>query len=328
MKNIHNLLSNPKWFPYKFSSDYKDITFVKTTSEQLRKAPFLDSRFLTKSNEMVSLKVKEISSAMLSPSKQLAFIFHSAFCCSTLFAGALDKPKKTLVLKEPEIMMSLANAKRMIIRNNRPNQDYKILINLVMRLLSRPFSPQESIVIKPTNSANNLIVDIHEKDIPYIFIHSNFEDFLISILKKGEACKSFIRTQFNIFSLDQSIMSQINPRQAMTLTDLQVAYFVWQHQINIFHNFSHQKLIIQDKYFLENKEKTLFLAIEALNLKNSKAEILKLISSDYFSKNIKSKDKALNAITREREANKLRLHYDREINATLVWSRNLDLKTN
>ena len=286
-------LSDASWIPFSIDPDHAHINFVKTSRAQLAAAPFLDQRFLTPENEIKKLPVSEVLKSEIPQAAKPGFIFHSAFCCSTLMAGALDIPGKILALKEPEIIMSLANAKRMTARNNAPKELYQSLFKVIMALLSRRFSPDERLVIKATNSANNLVEDISAIDAPFFMMQSTLKDFLISVLKKGESCKSFIRTQYNIFTLDPGPLSQINPRQAMTLTDLQVAALVWRHQMRVFAQHGRGRPVINDQEFLGDKAATLRLAADALDVDMTTADIEAVLASGYFSKNVKSKDEAL-----------------------------------
>lgn len=325
MVAAHSLLSDPAWFPYAFDGQFQNLTFIKTAVEPLRRTPFLDRRFLTGQEQTCILPVADVlqPAAAHAHAVKPAFIFHSAFCCSTLMAGALDNPGKVLALKEPQILMSLANAKRMLARDNRPPQDYSALADLVMNLLSRRFSPDETIVVKPTNAVNNMAEDVRARDLPFIMMRSSLEDFLISILKKGEPCKSFIRTQYNIFSLDPGSISQIDTRQAMTLTDLQVACLVWRHQILIFDTLADKALIINDKDFLAEQEKTVLMAASSLGLDMTERDAQALTERGYFSKNAKFQDRALDAQEKEQSANALKEKYGQEISDTLAWNARL-----
>ena len=325
MDNLHSILSDPAWFPYVFDSRFQNLTFIKTAAEPLRRAPFLDERFLTADTQTTSLPIAELiqPAAALAHAVKPAFIFHSAFCCSTLMAGALDNPKKVLALKEPQILMSLANAKRMLARNNRPRAEYERLMVLVINLLSRRFSTEEAIVIKPTNAVNNIIEDVRKMGLPFIMLQSNLEDFLISVLKKGEPCKSFIRTQYNIFSLDHGPISKIDPRQAMTLTDLQVACLVWRHQILLFKTLGARSLLINDKAFLAQQEQTVLQAAQTLGLDMSAKDASALTAQRYFSKNAKFQDQALSARDKEQSANAIRQKYSQEISESLAWNARL-----
>ena len=320
---IMRIISDASWMPYSLDAGFEHINFVKTTREQVSAAAFLDNRFLTEDNEMQTFPIRDLIGLDIGHFVKPSFIFHSAFCCSTLMAGALNISGKVLVLKEPEIIMSLANAKRMFVRINKTEQDYQTLSKLIIELLSRRFMPQEAIVIKATNAANNLVEDIRAMKIPFIMMQSSLEDFLVSVLKKGESCKSFIRNQYNIFTLDPGPLSQINPRQAMTLTDLQVACLVWRHQMQIFEQQGKGQSIINDQDFLREKDQTILLVADALGLGMTSTDVTTLMASGFFSKNSKFKNENLNTKQRTNEAKDVFHRYQSEITDTLNWNKHL-----
>lgn len=130
--------------------------------------------------------------------------------------------------------MDLANAIRV---NNKvkASTDYaEALCRLVFGLLARPHQDGESVVVKPTNSANNLLPYAMAYNAKILALYGDLKSFLVSILKKGEQGRSFVRGQFNIFSLDPGGLAAIPQRQAMGLTDLQVAALICRSQMELF----------------------------------------------------------------------------------------------
>lgn len=134
-------------------------------------------------------------------------------------ARALDIPGQSLALKEPDILMGLAHAYRMAkIDPARRKVDQSR--DLVLRLLARPHQGNEQILVKLTNTANNLAPMMAASDARIILLYGDLKGFLVSVLKKGEACKAFVRKQYSIFALDPEGVSGIPERQALGLTDL------------------------------------------------------------------------------------------------------------
>lgn len=330
MSNLAETLDAPHWFPYEFDASFDNISFILTTANDLRSAPFLDQRFLKQNMQRRQFSVGEVSSYLNGNDlAKVPMIFHSAFCCSTLMATALDQPDICLSLKEPQILMSLANAKRMMPRQNRSPKDYKDRFDVVMKLLSRRFQPSEQILIKPTNSVNNLLLDILSVGYPVVLMYASLEDFLISVLKKGEACKSFIRTQFNIFALDQGALIKIPQRQAMTFTDLQISALVWRHQLELFkkvHDSNSNIETLRDKEFLGNNFGSLSKISSALQLAFSEDELKAISEGEVFRKNSKFSGQEMDGTLRQQDAASIKERYADELSFTLKWADSIRLE--
>lgn len=326
MVTIDNILNEASWFPHAFSPDFSTIEFVKTNATTLRQAPFLDERFLTPAMPRQSVSVADLLKMRPHPTVTPPMIFHSAFCCSTLMAKALDKPGMCLSLKEPNILMSLANAKRMLAQAGQSATMFQERYDLVMTLLAREFTPGETILLKPTNAVNNLLEDAKLAGSPVMLMYAHLDDFLVSVLKKGEACKSFMRTQYNIFTLDPCALAGINPRQAMTFTDLQVATLVWRHQLELFHKLKADVFVLRDGDFLSDIRTCLGQAAKALQLNHSKKDLDYVVAGPVFARDVKFEDKAQNAAARADAASEIRARYANELESTLQWAKNLRLE--
>ena len=113
MTPLAEILDTPCWFPAALGSDFQSLKFAQLKREALSKEAFLDHRMnhsvLSWESAPVSAVIQHAASL---PSTPPAFIFHSAFCCSTLLARALDVAGKSVALKEPDVLMGLANALR------------------------------------------------------------------------------------------------------------------------------------------------------------------------------------------------------------------------
>jgi hypothetical protein len=113
------------------------------------------------------------------------YIFHHAFVCSTLLARCLNQIDAFISLKEPWILRRLADIKRVHAGTiTRPH--WREMYLTYVPLLAKEFATGDSVVIKATNVANNLIEDVvaFSPDQKILFLYSDLKSFLVSNLKK------------------------------------------------------------------------------------------------------------------------------------------------
>ena len=144
MAPLTELLKNPEWFPIGLSQDYRTIRFGRVPRDDLAHEAFLDQRMSGSVKAVQEHPVREIvAQAGEFPAELPVFVFHSAFCCSTLLARAFDAPGRCLSLKEPDVLMGLANALRT--QNDQQRiRNYCALSLAFSRAASSPESPSWS----------------------------------------------------------------------------------------------------------------------------------------------------------------------------------------
>ena len=182
------------------------------------------------------------------------------------------------------------------------------------------------VLVKPTNAANNLLPDWQVREARVLLMHAELEDFLVSVLKKGEACKSFVRTQYNVFSLDGTGLSRIPQRQAMTFTDLQVATLVWRHQLEgFFLAMRRGAEDLLDAAFLAAPEVELLRAAGALGLPHTKEDIAVTLREGVLGRDVKDENHALDASSRAVVASKIREQNADALSQIKGWAAQLRL---
>lgn len=156
MTAIDDLLRDPSYFLHRIDPLANIVTFVPTTREQLSAATFLDGRteFSTGAEQVVRLDalLQHCPPAAAGPNRM---IFHVAFCGSTLLARLLARPGKTHVLKEPNLLVDLADWKR-----RGADTRFAPALRMGLACLRRRWSQAEAVVIKPSNWPNNLLPDL------------------------------------------------------------------------------------------------------------------------------------------------------------------------
>jgi hypothetical protein len=162
----------------------------------------------------------------------LNFIWHTAFCCSTLIARALDCEGRNLSLKEPGILLTLAEAKRQNAIGSGKPFSYRFA-ETVFRLLYRPFHDGEKVTIKPPNFANHALREaIQLTQGRHLFLFSDCRSFLVSVAKKRDYGRTFARDLFARIVGDGGNEQQAWPlTEAFRLTDLRAAAIAWHMQI-------------------------------------------------------------------------------------------------
>jgi len=315
------------WFPSEIDTKRKSLGFVRTNRSDVSSAPFLDERFTQDRSDVRLVPIDDVQStlAQSGTDDKAAFIFHSAFCCSTLLASVLDRPGKVLSLKEPGVLMSLANVRRTEPDLRRSDHQFQGLANTVLALLARRFSAGESVLIKPTNAANILLEPVLSSGARILLLYSDLPGFLVSVIKKGEAGRYFMRHLLNIFRLDRPDIDAWPERQRMLLTDLQVAALVWNIQMELFEAVvlaakEEQVRTLHADAFLDNTLSTLTRTQKFLGLGYGDDEIVDIANDEQFRRHSKFSTQDYDSSVRKAERAAVEEQYSEEIATTIEWA--------
>ncbi len=166
------------------------------------------------------------------PPAPIHFIFHSAFCCSTVLARAFDRPGWAMGLKEPIILNDIVGWRR---RGDR-GPDMAGVLDNVLSLLARPFAPGEAVVVKPTNIANGLAAAMLalRPQAHAVLLHAPLRTYLASIARKGIDGRLWVRNLLLGLLDDKLVDLGFTPRDFIGQTDLQVAAVGWLAQHALF----------------------------------------------------------------------------------------------
>ena len=142
----------PDFLAHRYDPSHDAVHFVNADRAVRRTAPFLTDENLPGASNPLVVR-REDAQRVASGTARLNFIFHSAYCCSTLLANAYDRPGAAFSLKEPVLLNDLVGWRH---RGGTPAQVGTVLDD-GLRLLARPFVAGEVGVVKPSNVVNALI---------------------------------------------------------------------------------------------------------------------------------------------------------------------------
>ena len=252
-KDPASVVVDAQWLPAHWHEARDVIDFAWVPRDRHPQLSFLSDQYLRELEPAtVSLGLGDLSG--VTP-HQAHYIFHSAFCCSTLLTRALDVPGRVMGLNEPWIMVELAAA----LQQRRLNSD---VLQIVSRLLARPFGPGEPVVIKPSNEVNVLahaLLDGSESRA--LFLYAPLPRFLSSVARKGMWGRIWSRRLFSTLRVQTGINLRLGDEELWPLTDLQVAALAWlMHQAQaaaLLRAFPDRVRTLDSETFLANRAKTL-----------------------------------------------------------------------
>src|SRR5579862_7389595 len=112
--SIDEVLSDPHWFLDDMDTRDGTFSFAKVDASELSALPFLAQNWDRSHLPKIQLKPDTVLSLL--PAKvslpRLDFIWHTGLCCSTLISRMLERPCKSLVMREPQVLLILAELKR------------------------------------------------------------------------------------------------------------------------------------------------------------------------------------------------------------------------
>jgi hypothetical protein len=224
-------IRDANWLAHRYDPEQDAVHLLPVSRELHRKAIFLlDEYFPADLEPMV---VRRTDAIALAPTPApLHFVFHSAYCCSTLIARAFDRPGWAMGLKEPVILNDIVGWRR----RGGKGPDMATVLDSALTLLARPFSPHETIVLKPSNAVNGLAPAMLtlRPNARALLLHAPLRTYLSSIAKKGMDGRLWARTLLLGLIDDKLVDLGFSPREYLGQTDLQIAAIGWLAQHALF----------------------------------------------------------------------------------------------
>lgn len=323
--DISRLFSNADQFVCGLDARQDQLRWTQANAPELASAAFLDQRFL-KNKVVHSVKLGEALAYHRShphAAQRASYIFHTSFSCSTLLAKCIDRSQAALALKEPSLLFDLAQYKRQN-PEARSTAQLQNLLSLADRLLAQAGGGRP-VVIKPTNTANNLIEPLLNDGNPprMLLLHGELREFLISVAKYGTRSRLFARQLFQSLRHDVDVVGRTTPEAAMMMTDLQVAAASWFGQIRLFHQVSQTHCAalatLSTPTFLNNRVRALGAVCHHFQLPLSRPELESLAQSGVLERDAKFDHRLFNADRRQAETEEVEKRHGSEIDETVAW---------
>lgn len=221
----------PTFLAHRYDPGHDAVHFIEADRSVRRMAPFLTDENLPGAQAPLVVR-RQDALRTAAGDAPLNFIFHSAYCCSTLLANAYDRPGRAYSLKEPVLLNDLVGWRH---RGAAPAALGEVLGDS-LRLLARPFVAGEAGIVKPSNVVNALIPAMvaAREEAGVLLLHAPLEIYLGSIAGKGLWGRRWVRDLLLKLLTDDIVDLGFERTDYFLQTDLQVAAVGWLAQHALF----------------------------------------------------------------------------------------------
>lgn len=314
-------LADAEWLAHRHVEGADRMAFQHVARADHRTAPFLTDEYLGTGRARYELSVAECLAG--AAPRPMGFIFHSAFCGSTLLLSALDRPGLAMGLSEPVLLNDVVGFRR---RGAAPAAVAR-LADAATRLLARPFAPEERVIVKPSNILNPLaeLLLALRSDAPAILLHAPLETFLVSVVRKGLWCRLWVRELLEGFLTDQVVDLGMSANDYFRQSDLQVAATGWLAQHALFHRLAGKlgpsRVRTLDSEVLTGDPAAVLAAAAAhLGLAASADDLAAMAAGPAFTRHSKS-GAAFDTALRAAEYAEARRAHEDEIGKVVIWAQ-------
>lgn len=219
-----------EWLAHRYDEGQDAVHFIDVPRALRRSVPFLTDEYLKPSAPKIVKRTDAV--AAVTGEAATHFIFHSAYCCSTLLAQAFDNPGVSHALSEPQILNDMVGWRH---RGGNAAQ-IGMVTDGAIRLLARPLVSGEAAIIKPSNIVNGLASALMtlRPDARAVLLHAPLRLFLGSIARKGMWGRLWVRELLSRQLAEGLIDLGFETRDYLLHTDLQAAAVGWLAQHRLF----------------------------------------------------------------------------------------------
>lgn len=329
---MRDLVNNRNYLAYRFNFNTENVDFLPVSRDDIRRVSALKHEYIDPDRQPVSVPLAELAPLLDSPGPSLTdnpprFIFHTAFCASTFLSRCLDVDGVSVGLREPQILLDAANAKRLNWRSRTTRLDFSHLPKLALLLLRKHAAGPEKLVIKPINSVNNIIPELLQVtgQPKALLMYTDARNFLLSTLRKGEGGRHVTRAMFDLIRCDFEHLANLSLSAMLHMTDLNIILTLWRLQIeqaesvlrqyvpaNTMASLYGEELIRHPLEMLKTANRFLELGIPA-------DRIGEIVNSDRRYADAKSEGQRFSIEKREETYRKIEDFYGADLEHTLNW---------
>jgi hypothetical protein len=335
VSDVNELINNPDYLAYKFNFSTENVEFLRINRSEIRRVSALKLEYIDPGRRLVAVPLADLVSVANSADHSLVdnpphFIFHTAFCASTFLSRCLDVDGLTISLREPQLLLDAANAKRLQWRSKTTSLDFQQLPKLALSLLRKHAALGEKLVIKPINSVNNIIPELMEitGSPKSLLLYSDARNFVLSTLSKGEGGKHVTRAMFDLIRCDFEHLSNLSLSAMLHMTDLNIILTLWRLQIEqaemALGTFSPEQVMasLYGENLIQNPRGALLGANRFLNLGIPDGVINDLVNSDRRFDNAKVTGQRFSVQERDETYRNMQKFYGDDLENGFNWMIN------
>ena len=320
--SVRDVALDPEWLPHAFEGKGQHLTFVFVPAAARANLLFLSDGHYRGEFRKETFPAAEVASEVAAAEQApLHFIFNTSFCCSTLLAKALEVPGVSSSLREPNILVDVAE--RLI--QARGGEDASEL-ELALRLLERPLADSKTVIVKPSNFANRLLEPaLRLRDgSRAVLLYSDAGTYLRSVLKRGLLARINARKLYQNLVAWTELEFGFSDYETFQQTDLQVAALAWLMQIGHFQSIAdrfgpERVMVVEAADLLSDAATTLQRTQSLFGLGLGEREVSGIVAGPSFSKHSKSSKIDYSPAARERDHDALMQVHGEELTMVLQW---------
>jgi len=329
---MSDMINSPDYLAYKFNFETENVEFLPVEQDEIKRVSALKLEYIDPGRRLIAVPLKNLVTLLDAPSHSLRenpprFIFHTAFCASTFLSRCLDVKGISTSLREPQILLDAANAKRLQWRSKTTSIDYRQLPKLALLLLQKHSRLSEKLIIKPINSVNNIINELLQVtgQGKSLLLYTDAKNFLLSTLRKGEGGKHMTRAMFDLLRCDFPHLANLSLSAMIHMTDWNIILTLWRLQIeqaeSVLRQYSGRDVMasLYGEDLIHQPLKTLQAANQFLDLGISAEHIIQITESDKRFDDAKTSGQTFSVQKRKDTYQKLQDFYGIEFENVFNW---------
>ena len=324
--SLDALFEAPTMYLREIDFERREALVLRMSRDGYARSSFLDKRTITVDGNVYGVPLAVLLERFREarpPPKRINYIFHTAFCGSTLLSRCLDRPGVCLAYKEPFVLHQLAFVRRQGPRPEALSRPTPFL-DLALALLGRSYAPAEIPLVKPADSCINLAREMlaaHPASAG-LLLYARLDAFLVAMLKNHKR-RRYMRTLVARARTDLDDGGHLSGVATEALSDAQAAAFVWVGLMRPYLDLlAEERLAVRSleaSVFFDHPAPTLEAAARLFGLALSDADIQAAIGG-VFTRNAKDPFQPFDKAAYASEIEHLTRHLAAEIEEGVAWA--------